>query len=91
MFGRPLPVDRKWSGDPSGGPELVGTISCRSETGLETHVGLELFGTSSWRSELFERPSRRSGTGWDFHQDGRKWSADPPGGLEVVGRTSRRS
>ena len=34
------------------------------------------------------RPSRRSGSGRKTVPEDRKWSEDPPGGPEVVGRPS---
>ena len=56
-----LPEVRKWSGDPSGGQQLVGRLSRRTKTGRETLPvvqkwlgdppgGLGLVGIPSWKS-----------------------------------------
>ena len=40
---------------------------------------------------MVERPSRRSGSGWEALPEVREWSGVPPGGPGVVGRPSCRS
>ena len=60
-----------------------------------------MVGRPSWRSKSSWRPSRRCGTGQETIPEDRKgsetipkvwkWSGDPPGGPELVGRSYRRS
>ena len=62
--------------------------------------GVELVGRTSQRSRSYRRPSWRCETGRETLADFRNWSGDPPGvpemiedypgGVEVIGRPSRR-
>ena len=53
--------------------------------------GVELVGRPSWKSGSGRRPSRMSESVWETVLEVRKWSRDPPGGPELVGRPYRRS
>ena len=92
---------RNWSGDssgglelvkdPPGGVELIGRPSRMSRTGRETVPEVR-----NWLGDLL-----RSGTGRETLPEVRKWFRDPPGGselvlrpflvLELVGRPSWKS
>ena len=91
---------RKWSGNPPGGPDVVGRPFWRSGSGWETLPEFQNWsGDTAVGLELFGRPFWRFGSGretlpevWNWTGDPlkcRKWSRDPPGVLELVGRHSR--
>ena len=56
---------RKWSGDPTACPEVVGRPSRRSGSGRETLPQVQKWsGDSPDGPEVVERPYRMSGSGW---------------------------
>ena len=91
-----------WSGVTPGGRKLVGTPTWRYRTGWETLPEFRNWSVDNSGSlEVVGKPSRRSERGqeilpeiWKCSGDppeGKEVVGDPPGGVELVGRTSRKS
>ena len=69
-----LPEVWNWSGDPPGGPKVVGRPSRRSGTDWQTLPKIQKWsGGSPEGSEVFGRPSRKSGSIWEALPEIREW------------------
>ena len=73
-----LPEVWNLSGDPSGGPKMVGTPSKSFETSQETLPEVrKWWGDPPGGPEQVGRPSRRSVSGRETLSEVQKWSGDP--------------
>ena len=70
-----LPEVWNWTGDPPGGPEVIGSHSRRSGSGREIQ---KWSGDPCGGTEVVGRPSQRCRNGRETVLEVRKWLRDPP-------------